>query len=158
MWNETCLILILIFQNLYLLKWAKTVVKCEIEMRPSPPPSLMHCQICRAFLITIMYPDLTLYSVIVIFRKIIQNLWSRRPVMPSEKTLLLLQFLLYQYRSTDLYTDMAQVLWSWMSFLIPPAPPWSTGEWSGGRGPLKWDTPGLCTTTSQLRKCNRKQN
>ena len=37
MWNETCLILILIFQDLYPLKLAKIVVKCEIEMRPGPP-------------------------------------------------------------------------------------------------------------------------
>ena len=37
MWNETCLILILIFQCLYPLKQAKIVVKCEIKMRPAPP-------------------------------------------------------------------------------------------------------------------------
>ena len=40
MWNETCLILILIFQRFYLLKLAKIYVKCEIEMRPAPPTYL----------------------------------------------------------------------------------------------------------------------
>ena len=42
MWNETCLILIFIFQHFYPLKMAEIVVKCEIEMRPAPPPSLMN--------------------------------------------------------------------------------------------------------------------
>ena len=37
MLNETRLILILIFQHLYSLKWAKIVVRCEIEMRPAQP-------------------------------------------------------------------------------------------------------------------------
>ena len=32
----------LIFQHLYPLKLAEIVVKCEIEMRPAPPPSLMN--------------------------------------------------------------------------------------------------------------------
>ena len=37
MWNETCLILNLIFQHYYPLKLAEIIVKCEIEMRPAPP-------------------------------------------------------------------------------------------------------------------------
>ena len=40
--NETCLILILIFWHLYPLKLAKIVVKCEIQMWPAPPSSLMN--------------------------------------------------------------------------------------------------------------------
>ena len=42
MWNETCLILILMVQHFYPLKLAEIVVKCEIGTRSAPPPALMN--------------------------------------------------------------------------------------------------------------------